>query len=116
MFYSACLTHVLRTVNVCCTFCCVNKYIENSLKFLKHINLLYKQSPTYKHGKYTKNANNALNRIKIYRNCIKFAKMTKSKKMSKTCQKFDVRMEPKIATRLCIWFVAVAFRSGERVS
>ena len=44
--------------------------------------------------------------------------MTKSKKTSKTCQKFDFGMEPKIqhffqhASRslLSIWFVAVAFR------
>ena len=32
----------------------LNKYIENSLKFFKHLNLLYKHSSTYKHGKYTK--------------------------------------------------------------
>ena len=32
----------------------LNKYIENSLKFLKHLNLLYKHSSTYKHGNYTK--------------------------------------------------------------
>ena len=32
----------------------VNKYIENSLKFIKHLNLLYKHSSTYKHGNYTK--------------------------------------------------------------
>ena len=50
--------------------------------------------------------------------------MTKSKKTSKTRQKFDFGMEPKItkffphASRslLCIWFVAVAFRSEEEVS
>ena len=35
------------------------------------------------------------NRIEIYRNCIKITKMTKSKKMSKTHQKFYFRMEPK---------------------
>ena len=28
----------------------VNKYIEISLKFIKHLNLLYKHSSTYKHG------------------------------------------------------------------
>ena len=32
----------------------VNKYIENSLKFIKQLNLLYKHSSTYKHGNYTK--------------------------------------------------------------
>ena len=31
----------------------INTYIKNSLKFFKQINLLYKHSPTYKHGKYT---------------------------------------------------------------
>ena len=49
--------------------------------------------------------------------------MTKSKKTSKTRQKFDFRMEPKIkhfiphACRLllCIRFVAVAFWSEEEV-
>ena len=33
----------------------LNKYIKNSLKFLKHSNFLYKHSSTYKHGNYTKN-------------------------------------------------------------
>ena len=51
--------------------------------------------------------------------------MTKSKKTSKTRQKFDFRMEPKITTHffphasrslLCIQFVAVALRSEEEVS
>ena len=32
----------------------LNKFIENSLKFLKHLNLLYKHSSNYKHGNYTK--------------------------------------------------------------
>ena len=32
----------------------INKYIENSLKFIKHLNLLYQHSSTYKHGNYTK--------------------------------------------------------------
>ena len=49
--------------------------------------------------------------------------MTKSKKTSKTRQKFDFGMEPKITTLfqhasrslLCIRFVAVAFRSEEEV-
>ena len=40
--------------------------------------------------------------------------MTKSKKTSKTRQKFDFGMEPKITT-LCIRFVAVAFQSEEEV-
>ena len=53
--------------------------------------------------------------------------MTKSKKTSKTRQKFDFGMEPKITTvehffphasrsMLSIRFVAVAFRSEEEVS
>ena len=32
----------------------LNKYIENSLKFIKHLNLLHKHSSTYKHVNYTK--------------------------------------------------------------
>ena len=32
----------------------VNKFIENSLKFLKQLNLLYKYSSNHKHGNYTK--------------------------------------------------------------
>ena len=32
----------------------LNKFIENSLKSLKHFNLLYKHSPNYQHGNYTK--------------------------------------------------------------
>ena len=32
----------------------LNKYIKNSLKNLQAFNLLYKPSPTYKHGNYTK--------------------------------------------------------------
>ena len=46
----------------------------------------------------------------------------KSKKMSKTCKKFDFGIEPKVtilqhASRslLCIRFVAVAFQSEEEV-
>ena len=50
--------------------------------------------------------------------------MTKSKKTSKTRQKFDFGMEPKITallptcsrSLLSIQFVAVAFRSEEEVS
>ena len=34
----------------------------------------------------------------------KYTKMTKSKKMSKTCQIFDFRIEPKITTLLPICF------------
>ena len=47
--------------------------------------------------------------------------MTWSKKTSKTRQKFDFGMKPKITTLnasrslLCILFVAVAFRSEEEV-
>ena len=49
--------------------------------------------------------------------------MTKSKKMSKTRQKFDFRIQQKITTLLqnasrtllYNWFVAVAFRSEEEV-
>ena len=32
----------------------LNKFIENSLKCLKHLNLLYKHSSNYWHGNYTK--------------------------------------------------------------
>ena len=32
----------------------LNKFIENSFKFLKHLNLLYQHSSNYKHGNYTK--------------------------------------------------------------
>ena len=50
--------------------------------------------------------------------------MAKSRETTKMCQKYDFRMEPKITTLLstcsrsllCIWFVAVAFRSEEEVS
>ena len=56
---------------------------------------------------------------------LKYGKMTKSKKTSKTRQKFDFAMEPKINNTSfphssrslpCIWFVAVAFWSEEEVS
>ena len=40
------------------------------------------------------------NPIKIYRNCKLKGKMTKSKMTSKTRQKFDFGMEPKITTLL----------------
>ena len=32
----------------------LNKYIEILLKFIKHLNLLYKHSSTHEHGNYTK--------------------------------------------------------------
>ena len=32
----------------------LNKYIKNSLKFFKHLNLWYQHSPSLKHGNYTK--------------------------------------------------------------
>ena len=58
------------------------------------------------------NANNALNRMKIYKSCIKIRKNDlKSKKTSKTCQKFDFRMEPKITTLLPTCFKITAMHS-----
>ena len=36
------------------TFLHLNKYIENSLKLFKHLNLLYKHSSIYKNENYTK--------------------------------------------------------------
>ena len=55
---------------------------------------------------------------KSIENALKYTKMTKSKKTSKTRQKFDFRMKPKnnnffpnaCRSLLCIQFVAVAFR------
>ena len=32
----------------------INKFLKNSLKFPKHLNLYYMHSPTYKHGHYMK--------------------------------------------------------------
>ena len=58
-------------------------------------------SPTYKHGNYTK-----LMQIKLLiaqksiEIALKYTKMAKSKKTSKTCQRFDIRMKPKITTLL----------------
>ena len=58
-------------------------------------------SPTYKHGNYTK-----LMQIKLFialksiEIAINKANLTKSKKTSKTRQKFDFGMEPKITTLL----------------
>ena len=58
-------------------------------------------SPTYKHGNYTKLMQiklfTALKSIEI---AINKANLTKSKKTSKTRQKFDFGMEPKITTLL----------------
>ena len=58
-------------------------------------------SSTYKHGHYT-----ILKQIKFFTAfksieiALKYTKMTKSKEMSKTRQKFDFRMDPKITTLL----------------
>ena len=58
-------------------------------------------SPTYKHRNYTK-----LMQIKLFTAeksieiAFKYTKMTESKKTSKTRQKFDFRMKPKITTLL----------------
>ena len=58
-------------------------------------------SPTYKHGNYTK-----LMQIKLFtaKNSIEIAlnkaNFTKSKKTSKTRQKFDFGMAPKVTTLL----------------
>ena len=58
-------------------------------------------SPTYKHGNYTKLMQiklfTALKSIEI---ALNKANLTKSKKTSKTRQKFDFGMEPKITTLL----------------
>ena len=67
------------------------------LKFLKHLNLYFMHSPTYKDGNYTKLMQiNFLSHKKSIEIALKYTKMTKSKKTSKTCQKFDFRMKPKI--------------------
>ena len=53
-------------------------------------------SPTYKHGKYTKEMQ--IKHLIAYKSieiALKYTKMTKSKKTSYTLQKFDFRMEPK---------------------
>ena len=58
-------------------------------------------SPTYKHENYTKLIRiklfTALNSIEI---ALKCTKLTKSKKTSKTLQKFDFPMKPKITKLL----------------
>ena len=62
-------------------------------------------SPTYKHGKYTKEMQSKhLIAYKSIEITLKYTKMTKSKKTSYTLQKFDFRMEPKIITLLPICF------------
>ena len=57
-------------------------------------------SPTYKDGNYTKLMQITILSQKIYRNCIKYTKLTKSKKTSKTRQKFDFPMKPKLTILL----------------
>ena len=62
-------------------------------------------SPTYKHENYTK-----LMQIKLFTAyksieiALKYSKLTKSKKTSKTCQKFDFPMKPKKTTLLPKFF------------
>ena len=84
----------------------------------------YKHSPTYKHGNYTKQMQ--IKHFTTYKSieiALKYTKMIKSKKTSKTRQIFDFRLEPKITTLLsicfrslpCIGFIAVAFQSEEDV-
>ena len=54
-------------------------------------------SPTYKDGNYTKiNADKLFIAQKSLEVALKCTKMTKAKKTSKTCQKFDFLMKPKI--------------------
>ena len=66
------------------------------------------QSPTYKHGIYTKKKQlqplQPLIKYKSLEIALKYTKMTKSKKTSSTRQKFGFRMEPKIITILPISF------------
>ena len=58
-------------------------------------------SPTYKHGSYTKLMQlKLLTAYKSIEIALNKANLTKSKKMSKTRQKFDVGMEPNITTLL----------------
>ena len=79
----------------------LNKYIKNSLKIFKHLNLLYKHSPTYKHGNHAKLMQITHFTAKVsIEITFKYAKMTKSKKTTKTRQKLDFGMEPKITTLL----------------
>ena len=54
-------------------------------------------SPTYKDGNYTKiNADKLFIAQKSTEIALKYTKMTKSKKTSKTRQKFDFWIKPKI--------------------
>ena len=54
-------------------------------------------SPTYKHGNYTKLMQRKLfTAYKSIEIASKYTQITKSKKTSKTRQKFDFRMKPKI--------------------
>ena len=58
-------------------------------------------SPTYKDGNYTKiNADKLFIAQKSIEITLKYIKMTKSKKTSKTPQKFDFPMKPKITILL----------------
>ena len=58
-------------------------------------------SPTYKHGNYTKLMQTKLfTALKSIEIALNKANLTKSKKTSKTRQKFDFGMEPKITTLL----------------
>ena len=69
-------------------------------------------STTYKYGNYTK-----LMQIKVFTEwksleiALKYTKMTKSKKTSKTRQKFDFRMKPKITTLPPKCFLIIAMQS-----
>ena len=99
----------------------LNKYIKNSLKFFKQINLLYKHSPTWKLHKI--NADNALYWIKIFWNCIKIRKNESPKKTSKCVKNLTSKWNQKQqhffphASRSLIYirFVAVGFWSEEEV-
>ena len=57
--------------------------------------------PTYKDGNYTKLMQiNFLSHKNLIEIALKYTKMTKSKKTSKTHQKFDFPMKPKITILL----------------
>ena len=58
-------------------------------------------SPTYKDLNYTKLMQiNFLSHKYLYKIALKYTKMTKSKKTSKTRQKFDFPLKPKITILL----------------
>ena len=57
-------------------------------------------APTYKDGNYTKLMQITFYRKKSIEIALKYTKMTKSKKTSKTRQKFDFPMKPKITILL----------------